>query len=440
MSKFLVFVLAAFVVACGTDSIKSGANDVGLDTDLGTSDSSDFGTDTSGDTEPDTDSDTGSDTGEDLSPSEDCVSFQAGTLRAGLWGNLQFPAVVSAMAGAQTEFIFGQLYSEGETEASGAAGAWRAEVLWGPYLTDSESGCWRASPAEFNVQAGNNDEFKAALTVPEPGVYGLLYRYTHTNGQVVLGGPDGPADGVPPVQGLLKVYGDMPVEAVATQNLKCREDWAVRKARMVDVFAQEKVRIIGLQEDCLGTTSQAEELAAALAEKTGIGFQVWRETTHEATNGGQTWAEGIAIISAIPFEIEDLIDLPHANFPRKALVARMIGNTTVPFFTATHLDYGANGEDARNQSAEALGDKPGVVVGDFNAVPTSAAILTMAASFSDVWNAVHPGQNGFTFPADAPTRRIDYIFVKDGLVSPKNITLVGQAGTLSDHLGVVATY
>lgn len=436
MSKFLVFALAAFVVACGTDSIKSGANDAGLDTGLDTSDSSDSGTDTGDDAH----SDTGADTGEDLSPGEDCVSFHTGTLRAGLWGNLQFPAVVSAMAGAQTEVIFGQLYSEGETEASGPAAAWRAEVLWGPYSTDSESGCWRASPAEFNVQAGNNDEFKAALTVFEPGVYGLLYRYTHTNGQVVLGGPDGPADGVLPAQGLLKVYGDMPVEAVATQNLKCREDWPARKARMVDAFVQEKVRIIGLQEDCLGTTSQAEELAAALAQKTRIGFQVWRETTHEATNGGQTWAEGIAIVSAIPFEIEDLIDLPHANFPRKALVARMIGNTTVPFFTATHLDYGANGEDARNQSVDALRDKPGVVVGDFNAVPTSTAITTMAASFSDVWNAVYPGQNGFTFPADAPTRRIDYIFVKDGLVFPQNVTLIGQAGTLSDHLGVIATY
>lgn len=436
MSRLLIVTLAALLVACGTDSVKSGVDDVGSDTeDMG--DSGNSGTDTGDDAaQPDT----SSDTGEDLNPGEDCVSFQAGTLRAGLWGNLQFPKVVETTAGAASEFIFGQLYSEGETEADGAAGAWSAEILWGPYLTDSQSGCWRAVPAEFNVQAGNNDEFKATVTVAEPGVYGLLYRYTHDDGQVILAGPDGPADGTLAVQGLLKVFGDIRVDAVATLNLKCRDDWAARKTRIVELFAQHKVQVAGLQEDCFGTTSQAEELAQALARQTGIGFQVWRETTHEGTSGGQTWLEGIAIVSAVPFEIEDMVDLPHANFPRKALVARMTGNTRVPVFTATHLDYGANGEDARNQSAVTLSTYPGVVVGDFNAIPTSTAIETMNNSFSDVWDAIYPAQNGFTFPADGPTRRIDYVFVKDGLVLPQDILLIGQTGTLSDHLGLIATF
>ncbi|MCS6862708.1 MAG: endonuclease/exonuclease/phosphatase family protein, partial [Abditibacteriales bacterium] len=94
---------------------------------------------------------------------------------------------------------------------------------------------------------------------------------------------------------------------------------------------------------------------------------------------------------------------------------------------------------------------PQIIVGDFNAIPHQWCIrfLTGRAEmdgkhgdFVDAWVAVHPSDLGYTFRADQPMRRIDYIFVR-GNITVTDARLVGNqpdaAGVYpSDHCGVVA--
>ena len=90
------------------------------------------------------------------------------------------PALVSVVAGAATEMIFGQAFEAGLTEAAGQAAGLVGQVGYGPADVNPEyqSG-WVFFPATFNVQSGNNDEFQGSITAPaEPGTYRYAYRFS----------------------------------------------------------------------------------------------------------------------------------------------------------------------------------------------------------------------------------------------------------------------
>jgi vancomycin resistance protein VanJ len=50
-----------------------------------------------------------------------------------------------------------------------------------------------------------------------------------------------------------------------------------------------------------------------------------------------------------------------------------------------------------------------IIGGDFNSVPESAVHTGFARKFQDSWEKCGEGE-GFTFPADTPVRRIDYLY------------------------------
>jgi endonuclease/exonuclease/phosphatase family metal-dependent hydrolase len=54
-------------------------------------------------------------------------------------------------------------------------------------------------------------------------------------------------------------------------------------------------------------------------------------------------------------------------------------------------------------------DAPVIIGGDFNSVPESAVHTGFARKFQDSWEKCGEGE-GFTFPADTPVRRIDYLY------------------------------
>jgi len=88
-----------------------------------------------------------------------------------------------------------------------------------------------------------------------------------------------------------------------------------------------------------------------------------------------------------------------------------IGGTPVRVFT-THLDYRSDPAVRRQQVSEMLaqiGDSPGptLVLGDMNAGPEAPEIEPLLKSLRDVWQAQR--DPGFTYPADKPVKRIDYV-------------------------------
>jgi endonuclease/exonuclease/phosphatase family metal-dependent hydrolase len=111
---------------------------------------------------------------------------------------------------------------------------------------------------------------------------------------------------------------------------------------------------------------------------------------------------------------------------------------------STHLDASATDEYRLQEAAQLLlrvrtrmsPQTPVVVGGDFNAEPVSATIARMRdAGLRDAWTECGQG-DGFTFPASAPVKRIDYLFLSEGLRCSAAQVIDSQA---SDHRPLLVT-
>ncbi len=255
--------------------------------------------------------------------------------------------------------------------------------------------------------------------------------------------------------------------------------WETRQLLVREGLARLDADLIGLQEvvqDREGHT-QAHELA----EGTGL---------HVAYGAAQSWGPdvsfGNAILSRWPILETRVFQLPVAGLgtgadieEHRCLLHALVDSPwgRVPFFV-THLSWRFHQGYAREAQVLALvrhvdeaspeGALPAVVVGDFNAEPTSAEIRYMtglqtlgapgiaprSAFFADAFGWVGEGpsatfdrdRNPFAVAAREPPRRIDYVFVRGpnelGRGEPISARVVldqvvdGVAP--SDHFGVLA--
>jgi endonuclease/exonuclease/phosphatase family metal-dependent hydrolase len=156
--------------------------------------------------------------------------------------------------------------------------------------------------------------------------------------------------------------------------------------------------------------------------------------------GGPRRQYGIAILSAWPVLACEHILLPRAstdNEQRGLLVldADVDGR---PFRVHnTHL--GVSADDRRLQVeaiVAALGgaEAAQALVGDLNAPPAAPELRPLFERLRDAWSLAGQG-DGFTFPASAPSARIDYVLVSPQVrVSAARVPAVPA----SDHLPLVA--
>ena len=201
-----------------------------------------------------------------------------------------------------------------------------------------------------------------------------------------------------------------------------------------------------LQEvDSVTRRSRNVDQPAALASRTGFHVAFGSALDYD---GGEY---GVAILSRWPIRSDTLIHLPvdppqlrsgGSREPRGALradIATPWGNLTV---LNTHLD--ASGPDTwRRQEVRTLIElaraarsrNPDVIVGgDMNSTPESAVQQEVAAaSLRDAFAECGRG-TGLTFPADSAVKRIDYLYLADG------IPCVGaevRQTRVSDHLPLI---
>jgi endonuclease/exonuclease/phosphatase family metal-dependent hydrolase len=110
-------------------------------------------------------------------------------------------------------------------------------------------------------------------------------------------------------------------------------------------------------------------------------------------------------------------------------------------FVNTHLDYKPNEPERALNVGElqgivsAAGRMPVILVGDFNAVPTSGTIGKIKAFLTDTWERVGQG-DGFTIPVRKPTKRIDFVFITPETIEPVAMSVLRSEA--SDHLPIVA--
>ena len=209
-------------------------------------------------------------------------------------------------------------------------------------------------------------------------------------------------------------------------------------AHIAGVINQQHPDLVGLQEVDRGVerTQRIDEIAE-LAKLTKMEYAFAFNLKYQ---GGQY---GVAILAKSPILATDHhLYLNTREAERRGFIRAeiRIGGRLINFVT-THLDY--QYEDGRVYEAQqllaAMKDVKGplIVVGDFNDVPAGEAYRLMHESFDDAWHLSKPNDEGFSYPADKPAKRIDYIFVRqaDGIRVKR--TWIPET-LASDHVPVLA--
>jgi endonuclease/exonuclease/phosphatase family metal-dependent hydrolase len=189
--------------------------------------------------------------------------------------------------------------------------------------------------------------------------------------------------------------------------------------RIADVIKLYGCDLVGLQEVDRGVerTGRVDEIKE-LARLTGMDYAFAHNLDYQ---GGQY---GVAVLSRYP-----ILAIDHRRYANTRERERR-GFIRVEVevkgrrlnFVTTHLDY--QHADGRlfetRQLLDALRDVRGplIVTGDFNEEPRGKVYELMSkAGFADGWrrargtSAESPG-DGATYPADRPTKRIDYVFYR----------------------------
>ncbi|MEU6392554.1 endonuclease/exonuclease/phosphatase family protein [Streptomyces sp. NPDC046939] len=211
--------------------------------------------------------------------------------------------------------------------------------------------------------------------------------------------------------------------------------------------------VIGLQEVDVhwGARSRHLDVARELAERLGMRVSFAPIYSLDPASAGQPRREfGVAVLSRHPIrsatnhEITRLstqdpnpVPAPAPGFGEVALKVRGV---PVQVFV-THLDYRADPAvrvaqvaDTRRIMAAERRSVPGarqILLGDFNAVPSAPELTPLWTELTDAGPS-GPG----TYPANAPTRRIDYVAVGEG-VRVRTATIPNEP-TASDHRPLVA--
>lgn len=197
--------------------------------------------------------------------------------------------------------------------------------------------------------------------------------------------------------------------------------------RVAALVRQSGADLVLLQEVDRGTERSGRvDQVAVLASLTGLHAAFGSTLRYQ---GGEY---GIALLSRWPIRSDTLIRLPvdpaqqragGSYEPRGALHARIAAPTGVLHVLNTHLDPSAEDSNRRQEAAALLaaanrlraGGEPVLIGGDFNATPESAVIALMrTAGWADAWSGCGAGE-GWTYPAESPLKRIDYLFLSPSL-------------------------
>jgi endonuclease/exonuclease/phosphatase family metal-dependent hydrolase len=214
--------------------------------------------------------------------------------------------------------------------------------------------------------------------------------------------------------------------------------------RIADLIQKSGADLVALQEvDVKTERVQGLHTMQYLAEKLDMEWVFGQNLSFQG--GGY----GNGILSAYPIESWTNEHFPlYLEGEQRGLLQTMIHcqGMTIAFWN-THLDHRPN-DTERKQSATTIVKKSDtlryslVIAGDFNDIPESSSIQKINQSFLDTWHETGH-DSGFTFPTQAPERRIDYIFYRDHSDSyfhlkPVKSTILQSPA--SDHLPLVVVF
>ncbi|MFM1747272.1 MAG: hypothetical protein RLZZ188_938 [Verrucomicrobiota bacterium] len=235
---------------------------------------------------------------------------------------------------------------------------------------------------------------------------------------------------------------ETPVLRVMTYNIHHGEglDQRLDLERIAKLITDARADLVGLQEVDRGVArTQRRDLPAELARLTGM------TVTFESNLAHQGGEYGNAVLSRFPVRTSRNTHYraPRPGEQRGFQEVTVVAHGRELVLINTHLDFRAGDEERLASVAELreavarAGDRPVIMVGDFNAVPTSAPIREVATLLRDAWEAVGAGP-GYTIPVRKPARRIDYVWYSPGALEP--VTASVPSSEASDHLPVVVEF
>jgi endonuclease/exonuclease/phosphatase family metal-dependent hydrolase len=222
--------------------------------------------------------------------------------------------------------------------------------------------------------------------------------------------------------------------------------------RLATVLASLDADVICLQEVDRHYGDRSEDVDQALLLSRALDMQLaWGPAIDDPRGGDQPARQyGNALLSRLPILISDVHPLPGAGEPRVALRTMIELDGGTLWVTTTHLT--TDSADERAAQVAALAElhrdemAAGVLVGDFNARPESPELGVLRERFIDAWTAAPDREDragwrfwhhdeGDTHPAHAPNRRIDQVWLSEGVTV--TAAQVVDAGGASDHLPLV---
>ncbi|MGZ4566858.1 MAG: endonuclease/exonuclease/phosphatase family protein [Blastococcus sp.] len=218
--------------------------------------------------------------------------------------------------------------------------------------------------------------------------------------------------------------------------------------RLARVLAATEADVICLQEVDRHYGDRSEDVDQALLLSRALDMQLaWGPAIDEPGTGDQPRQYGNALLSRLPILISDVHPLPGGGEPRSALRTMLELDGGTLWVTATHLTTdSAEGRSAQVGALAALHTDTmgaGVIVGDFNARPDAPELGVLRERFTDAWTVAPAREDrsgwrfwhrdeGDTHPAHAPNRRIDQVWVSEGVTV--TAAEVVRADGASDHL------
>ncbi|MFL9657058.1 endonuclease/exonuclease/phosphatase family protein [Streptomyces sp. PB17] len=211
--------------------------------------------------------------------------------------------------------------------------------------------------------------------------------------------------------------------------------------RVATVIRRSGADVVGLQEvdnhysERSDWADQPAELAKLLGYHVVFGANI---DNSPPAPGGHRVQYGTAILSRYPITASDntwLYKSPGQE-QRGLLHATLdVHGKKVEFYN-THLAAGSQVDRLRQtaQVVDLIGTtKPGILVGDFNALPTAPESQPLQKAYTDAWaESLHARGDGATYPAQSPTERIDLIYATRK-VTPLVTEVLKDDPTASDH-------
>ena len=228
---------------------------------------------------------------------------------------------------------------------------------------------------------------------------------------------------------------------VMTWNIHHGEglDGQVDLERIAALIKKEQVAIVALQEVDKGVQrTKGRDLPSELAALTKMSVVFSNNYSFQGGDYGNAILTRFPVVSADNLHYRKVTETEQRGLLK--VVLEVEGRRLV--FFNTHLDHRSPDEARWSNVGEIEGvmrgleTMPVILCGDFNTQPESRICERLRKTFSDSWTLVEKTP-GFTIPAEKPTRRIDYIWMrKDCGISVKRAWVPDSSA--SDHRPVLA--